>query len=108
MVYQQLVEQVRDYHRAKALATKKPIPVNDNDWLGADLRHFFEEAGELVEVIKMNAPSYKVREEIADVAINLACIASHYGVEISPAMDEKLAVLRLRMEEMGCKQEEAK
>mgnify|MGYP001599508338 FL=1 len=106
MVYHQLVETVRAYHTAKALAANKPVPVNDNDWLGADLKHFFEEAGELVEVIKMNSPFNKVRGEIADIAINLACIASHYEVEISPAMDEKLAILKERMEEMGqCKEE---
>ena len=106
MVYHQLVETVRAYHTAKALAANKPVPVNDNDWLGADLKHFFEEAGELVEVIKMNSPFNKVRGEIADIAINLACIASHYEVEISLAMDEKLAILKERMEKMGCKQEE--
>ena len=104
MVYNQLVETVRAYHTAKALAANKPVPVNDNDWLGADLKHFFEEAGELVEVIKMNSPFNEVRGEIADVVINLACIANYYGVEIAPAMDEKLAILKERMENMGCKE----
>ena len=98
MAYRQLVEQVRNYHRAKALAANKPIPVSDTDWLRADLKHLFEEAGELVEVVlKTNAPFNEIQGEIADVVINLACIANYYGVEISSAVDKKLAILKERL-----------
>ena len=107
--YKQLTEIVHSYHTVKAKAKKKPIPVDSEEWLSSDLKHLLEEVGELIEAINLNRPyisSAREREEIADVAINLACIADYYGVDILLAMDEKLAILKERMENMGsCKEE---
>ena len=105
--YKQLTEIAHSYHTVKAQAKKKPIPIDSGEWLSSDLKHLLEEVGELIEAINLNRPYISsVREEIADVAINLACIADYYGVDILLAMDEKLAILKERMENMGsCKEE---
>lgn len=107
----QLVNQVRAYQTAKLQAANKHVPFYNVEWLAFDYKKLLEEVGELGELLiffiySASSDTYKARicEEIADVAIVLTCIASHYGIKIS--MDEKLAVLRLRMEEMGsCKEE---
>ena len=106
----QLVNQVRAYQTAKLQAANKHVPFYNVEWLAFDYKKLLEEVGELGELLIFsdNSNTYKERicEEIADVAIVLTCIASHYGIKISDVMDEKLAVLRLRMEEMGsCKEE---
>ena len=110
MVNEQLVNQVRAYQTAKLQAANKSRPFSTQEWLAFDVKKLLEEVGELVEQClgyqATRVGSRYVKEEIADVAIALACIASNFGFEIAPAMDEKLAILRLRLEEMGCKQEE--
>ena len=101
----QLVNQVRAYQTAKLQAANKHVPFYNVEWLAFDYKKLLEEVGELGEILILSfLDKVRVGKEIADVAIVLTCIASHYGIKIS--MDEKLAVLRLRMEEMGsCKEE---
>jgi len=110
-VYEQLVATVRQYQTAKLQSQNKPVPKNEFDWTAFDMKKLLEEVGELAElfILYNNRPYYnypELRGEIADVAIVLACIASRIGIEISPAMDEKLEVLKQRLVEMGhtCKE----
>ena len=107
MIYQQLVEQVRPYQLAKMRWNGTPVPTSDREWLAMDLQKLSEEVGEVVgECVKYEIDYRKVGSEIADVAICLACVASHFGVEIDIAMGEKIAILKERMEEMeSCKEE---
>ncbi|NJE06178.1 hypothetical protein E3E36_08495 [Thermococcus sp. M36] len=61
-----------------------------------------EEVGELademlkMEGIKGKASPEGLREEIGDVMFALICIANHYGVDLSGALDDTLRKYRTR------------
>ena len=101
MIYQQLVEQVRPYQLAKMRWNGTPVPTSDREWLAMDLQKLSEEVGEVVgECVKYEIDYRKVRDEIADVAICLACVASDLGVEIDEAVEDKLIVLKKRLDDL--------